>query len=235
MNTIETKNLHFSYGKKQILKGMDLVVPEGSVYGLLGRNGAGKSTSLKLLLGLLPHKHGEILYWGNADYGREIFYKIGNMIETPAVYGYLSVEEHLRMFDIIFKKGPDKINAILQTCGLTEEKNKKASKLSTGLRQRLAIAIALLRDPQILILDEPTNGLDPLGIVEMRELILNLNRKEGRTILLSSHIISEIEKICTHIGILEEGKLAFQDKITEIGEESLENFYMDILKRKKHA
>lgn len=232
MNVIETKGLTFSYGKHQILRNLNLQVPQGSIYGLLGRNGAGKSTTLKLLLGLLPCEKKQILFWGEDKYDPTIFFRIGNMIESPAVYNFMTVEEHLKMFDILFKKGAERIDEILSMTGLSGEKNKKASKLSTGLRQRLAIAIALFRDPDLLILDEPINGLDPLGIIDVRELLLKLQR-EGKTILLSSHIISEMEKLCTHVGIIEEGELKYQGSAGDPGVNKLEDFYISILQQNR--
>ena len=231
MNVIETDKLNFSYGKQQVLNKLELKVPENSVYGLLGRNGAGKSTTLKLLLGLLRSKEGSIRYWGSAKYDHTLFYRIGNMIETPALYNYLTVEEHLRMLDILFEKGNGRIAEVLELVGLSDKKRKKAARLSTGLKQRLAIALALFRDPDILILDEPINGLDPVGIIDVRELLLKL-QQQGKTILLSSHIIPEMEKLCTHIGIIEQGELKYQGALADIPGESLEDFYISIIKTK---
>lgn len=228
-NTIETNNLSFSYGKHIVLKNMSLIVPENSIYGLLGRNGAGKSTTFKLLLGLLPHGQNSIKYWGNASYGQEVFFRIGNMIESPALYNYMNVEEHLVMQEILFRKGESRIQDVLALVDLQNERKKKASSLSTGMKQRLAIAMALYRDPDLLMLDEPANGLDPIGIIEMRNLLLKL-KQQGKTIVLSSHIIAEIEKVCSHIGILEEGELKFQGETEKIEAANLEEFYLQIVK-----
>lgn len=230
MTIIETKNLSFSFGKKEILKNISLQIPEGAIYGLLGKNGAGKSTTLKLLLNLLPSPKGTISLLGNSDYDHNIFYRIGNLIETPALYGYMSVEEHLKMLNILFKQESTRIDEVLEIVGLENEKKKKASKLSTGLKQRLGLAMAIFRNPDILILDEPINGLDPLGIIDVRNLLLKL-QGQGKTILLSSHIIAEMEKICTHVGIIENGELKFQGTISQIGDQSLESFYIDIIKK----
>lgn len=229
MNAIETSELSYSYGKQQVLNKLDLKIPENAIYGLLGRNGAGKSTTLKLLLGLLRLREGSIRYWGSTEYDHTLFYRIGNMIEAPALYNFLTVEEHLKMLDILFEKGSGRIDEILELVGLSGERRKKASRLSTGLKQRLAIALALFRDPDILILDEPINGLDPVGIIDMRELLLKL-QQQGKTILLSSHIIPEMEKLCTHIGIIENGELKYQGDLANIPENGLEDFFISIIK-----
>ncbi|MEG0890908.1 MAG: ATP-binding cassette domain-containing protein [Bacteroidales bacterium] len=231
MNVIETDKLSFSYGKQQVLNKIDLKIPKNSIYGLLGRNGAGKSTILKLLLGLLRTKEGNIRYWGSAEYDHTLFYRIGNMIESPALYHFLTVEEHLKMLDILFKKGNSRVDEVLELVGLSGEKRKKAARLSTGLKQRLALALALFRDPDILILDEPINGLDPVGIIDVRELLLKLQQQE-KTVLLSSHIISEVEKLCTHVGIIEQGELKYQGALTDVPGESLEDFYISLIKTK---
>lgn len=231
MNIIETDKLSFSYGKQQVLNKIDLKIPENSIYGLLGRNGAGKSTTLKLLLGLLRSPKGSIRYWGSATYDHTLFYRIGNMIETPALYNFLTVKEHLEMLDILFNKGDDRIDEVLELVGLPNEKRKKAGRLSSGLKQRLAIALALFRDPDILILDEPINGLDPVGIIDVRELLLKL-QQQGKTILLSSHIIPEMEKLCTHVGIIENGELKYQGDLSDIPGDSLEDFYISLIKTK---
>lgn len=231
MNVIETSELSHFYGKQQVLNKLDLKIPENSIYGLLGRNGAGKSTTLKLLLGLLRLQEGRICYWGSTEYDHTLFYRIGNMIETPALYNFLTVEEHLKMLDILFEKGTGRIDEVLELVGLSGERRKKASRLSTGLKQRLAIALALFREPDILILDEPINGLDPLGIIDIRELLLKL-QQQGKTILLSSHIIPEMEKLCTHIGIIENGELKFQGDLANIPESGLEDFFISIIKTK---
>lgn len=229
MNVIETHHLNFSYGKKQILNDLNLQIPQGSIYGLLGRNGAGKSTTLKILLGLLPYRKESVSYWGSTQYDQSRFFRIGNLIESPALYNYMTVEEHLKMYDILFQKGEERIREVLELTGLTQERKKKAGKLSTGLKQRLGLALAIFRNPDVLILDEPTNGLDLLGIMDVREMLLKL-QQQGKTIVLSSHILPEIEKLCTHVGIIEYGTLQYQGEIGKIGAGSLEDFYHAILK-----
>ncbi|MGK6350775.1 ABC transporter ATP-binding protein [Parapedobacter sp. DT-150] len=209
--SITTTNLCYKIGSKTILSGIDLHVPMGSVYGYLGRNGAGKSTTIKLLLGLLKSEEDNILIQGISLKQRstQIHSIVGNLIEAPCFYNNLTVYENLRYLDIIHKRGARRIDEVLALVNLHLERKKKASALSMGMKQRLGIAMAIFHDPQLLILDEPLNGLDPQGIFEMRKLFQNLN-EQGKTIFLSSHILSELEKVATHIGIIENGGMIFQ-------------------------
>ena len=217
MNSIEIKELNFSFGSKQILNKVNLNVPKGSIYGYLGRNGAGKSTTIKLLLGLLNSKDDNIFL--NDLSIKEDAIKIqsltGNLIESPCYYTKLTVYENLKYLDVIYKKGEERISEVLELVDLLYAAHSKTSNLSMGMKQRLGIAIAIFHDPEILILDEPLNGLDAQGIYEMRELFLRLN-KEGKTIFLSSHILSELERVATHIGIIEGGKMIFEGKKEEL-------------------
>lgn len=217
MESILTHQLSFKIGPKTILDHIDLHVPDKSVYGYLGRNGAGKSTTIKLLLGLLEDRADAIFIRGKslkADRSA-IYANVGNLVEAPCYYTKLTVFENLKYLDIIHKKGNKRIDAVLEMVDLGKEKMKKASTLSMGMKQRLGIAMAIFHDPQLLILDEPLNGLDPQGIVEMRNLFRMLN-EQGKTIFLSSHILSELEKIATHIGIIEGGKMIFQGTKNEL-------------------
>jgi ABC-type multidrug transport system, ATPase component len=217
MESILTQQLSFKIGSRTILNNIDLHVPNKSIYGYLGRNGAGKSTTIKLLLGLLQDNADAIFIRGQslkADRS-DIYANVGNLIEAPCYYTKLTVFENLRYLDIIHKKGEKRIDAVLEMVDLGKEKKKKASMLSMGMKQRLGIAMAIFHDPQLLILDEPLNGLDPQGIVEMRNLFRLLN-EQGKTIFLSSHILSELEKIATHIGIIEGGKMIFQGTKNEL-------------------
>ena len=217
MESIRTQQLSFKIGSRTILNNIDLHVPDKSIYGYLGRNGAGKSTTIKLLLGLLQDNADAIFIRGQslkADRS-DIYANVGNLIEAPCYYTKLTVFENLKYLDIIHKKGEKRIDAVLEMVDLGKEKKKKASMLSMGMKQRLGIAMAIFHDPQLLILDEPLNGLDPQGIVEMRNLFRLLN-EQGKTIFLSSHILSELEKIATHIGIIEGGKMIFQGTKNEL-------------------
>jgi len=217
MESILTQQLSFKIGAKTILDNISLHVPNRSIYGYLGRNGAGKSTTIKLLLGLLEDQADTIFIQGNSlkAHPTGVYANVGNLIEAPCYYTKLTVFENLKYLDIIHKKGNKRIDEVLEMVDLHREKKKKASALSMGMKQRLGIAMAIFHDPKLLILDEPLNGLDPQGIVEMRNLFCHLN-EQGKTIFLSSHILSELEKIATHIGIIEGGKMIFQGTKQEL-------------------
>lgn len=217
MESISTKDLSYTIGSKTILNNISLSVPEGSIYGYLGRNGAGKSTTIKLLLGLLEETDDKIFIQNKSlrQNRTEILSSTGNLIESPCFYTKLTVFENLKYLDLIYSKGMKRIDEVLEMVDLHKEKKKKASALSMGMKQRLGIAMAIFHDPKLLILDEPLNGLDPQGIFEMRKLFQNLN-DQGKTIFLSSHILSELEKTATHIGIIEGGKMVFQGTKNEL-------------------
>lgn len=217
MYAIETKDLSFNYKKKPLLESLDLKIPTGSIYGYLGKNGAGKSTTIKLLLGLLPALQNTIYHNGLElnSHKREILSMVGSLVESPAYYGNLTGYENLLYLKNIYGCNSQKIYDVLQKVNLMGDKDKMVKKYSSGMKQRLGIAMALLYDPNTLILDEPLNGLDPEGVYEIRELIIDL-KKEGKTILLSSHILSEIQKTCTHVGILHDGRLCYQGTLVEL-------------------
>ncbi|MCT2406879.1 ATP-binding cassette domain-containing protein [Chryseobacterium antibioticum] len=217
MESITTKDLSYTIGSKAILNNISLNVPEGSIYGYLGRNGAGKSTTIKLLLGLLEEADDTIFIQNKSlkQNRTEILASTGNLIESPCFYTKLTVFENLKYLDIIYGKGRKRIDEVLELVDLHKEKKKNASALSMGMKQRLGIAMAIFHDPKLLILDEPLNGLDPQGIFEMRKLFQHLN-EQGKTIFLSSHILSELEKTATHIGIIEGGKMVFQGTKNEL-------------------
>jgi lantibiotic transport system ATP-binding protein len=190
-------------------------VPEGSIYGFLGPNGAGKTTTLRLLLGLLARQQGEITLFGeHLEHNRiGILRRIGSMIESPSFYDHLTARENLRLLQTVHRCPLQRIDDVLALVGLADTGRKRTSQFSLGMKQRLGIATALLHDPALLILDEPTNGLDPNGIVEIRELLKRINRERGITLLISSHLLGEIEKLVTHVGILHRGRLQFQGTI----------------------
>ncbi|MFS4429333.1 ABC transporter ATP-binding protein [Chryseobacterium sp. S90] len=217
MESITTRNLSYIIGSKTILNNINLNIPEGSIYGYLGRNGAGKSTTIKLLLGLLESSADNIFIQNKSlqQNRTEILASTGNLIESPCFYTKLTVFENLKYLDIIYGKGNKRIDEVLELVDLHNEKKKKATALSMGMKQRLGIAMAIFHDPKLLILDEPLNGLDPQGIFEMRKLFQHLN-EEGKTIFLSSHILSELEKTATHIGIIEGGQMIFQGTKNEL-------------------
>lgn len=216
---IETTGLNYHYSKQeQVLSNVHLKVPEGTIYGFLGPNGAGKTTTLRLLLGLLKNQQGDIRIFGkNISNDRLAILKdVGSLIESPSLYGHLSARENLLVWQTIYQCEKARIDEVLQLVGLSETGKKKVSKFSLGMKQRLSIGVALLHSPKLLVLDEPTNGLDPQGIIEMRELLRNLNRQEKITIVVSSHLLSEIEKLVTHLGIIYKGELQFQGTLDDL-------------------
>lgn len=223
---ITTTGLCKQYGKVLRVKDMDLKVPEGVVYGFLGPNGAGKSTTMKMLLGLARPTAGTITVFGKRVNSRNrlaILKDVGSLIESPSYYGHLTGEENLRIICVL-KGVPDKdINRVLQIVRLENQKEKRVSQYSTGMKQRLGLACALLGNPRLLILDEPTNGLDPAGIQEMRELICSLPQQYGMTVMISSHLLSEIDQIATNVGVISQGELVFQDNLSTLHERSKTN------------
>ncbi|NRF39461.1 ATP-binding cassette domain-containing protein [Pedobacter foliorum] len=216
---IKTTNLDYAFSsKEQVLFDVNLEVPTGSIYGFLGPNGAGKTTTLKLLLGLLQTRNSNIKIFdkGINDNRIAILKKIGSLIEQPSLYHHLSGYENLEVFALSYNISPTRIKEVLGIVGLSGAADKKVRAYSLGMKQRLAIALALLHDPELLILDEPTNGLDPNGIIEIRELLKHLNQKHHKTILISSHLLSEVEKIASDVGIIHNGKLLFQGSLIEL-------------------
>jgi ABC-type multidrug transport system ATPase subunit len=228
-HAIETVDLTHKFSDREIaLNRVNLQVLEGSIYGFLGPNGAGKTTTLKLILGLLKKQSGEILVFGKAfEKDRvEILRQTGTLIESPSIYGHLTAVENLRILQKIYQCPKARIGEVLDLVGLAQTGSKKAHHFSLGMKQRLSIAIALLHDPSLLILDEPTNGLDPNGILEIRELLQNLNQTGGITILISSHLLSEIEKLVTHIGIINQGRLLFQGTLADLISKRQQNSFI---------
>jgi ABC-2 type transport system ATP-binding protein len=213
MYAIETSGLthRFSAGEP-VLRQIDLLVPAGSIYGFLGPNGAGKTTTLRLLLGLLRRQQGAIHLFGMPleRHRVEILRRVGSSIESPSLYAALTAAENLRIWQAVFRCPKSRIGEVLRLVGLADTGRKRAGELSLGMKQRLSLAVALLHQPPLLILDEPANGLDPHGILEMRDLLLDLNREQGTTILVSSHLLSEVERLVSHVGILNRGALLFQ-------------------------
>ena len=207
------------------VRNVSLQIERGSIYGLLGPNGAGKSTSLKMLVGLLRPTGGRIILDGR-PWQRESLSKIGSLIESPALYGNLTAEENLLVHTRLLKIPKTKITEVLETVNLKNTGKKRVSQFSMGMKQRLGIAAALLSDPELLILDEPTNGLDPFGIQELRELIISFSEK-GMTVILSSHILSEVAQVADTIGIISGGKLLFQGMPDS--DENLENFFTEVI------
>lgn len=220
---LETHDLTKIFHGQTALEGVSLRVQRGTVYGLLGPNGAGKSTTLKLITGLLRPTRGEIIFDG-APWSRAALSKMGALIEGPALYANLTAQENLRVHTQMLGLPASRIGEVLETVGLTDSGRKRAGQFSMGMKQRLGIAIALLNDPALLILDEPTNGLDPFGIQALRELIASFPA-QGITVVLSSHILAEVAQVVDEIGIIADGRLLFQG-VPPAGED-LERFFTE--------
>lgn len=222
-NLIETTGLCKSYGGSMRVKDLHMAVPEGSIYGFLGPNGAGKSTTLKMILGLVHPTSGEIEVFGkrmNEKSRLDILKVVGSLIESPSYYGHLTGEENLKILQTLRNVPERNIREALDIVRLTGQKDKKVAHYSLGMKQRLGLAAALLAHPRLLILDEPTNGLDPAGIQEMRELICGLPRQFGMTVVVSSHLLSEIDQVATHVGVIADGALVYQNTIERLHEKS---------------
>lgn len=220
---IETKHLTKQYGAQKSVADLNMHVRKGRIYGLLGRNGAGKTTTMKMLLGLTDPTEGEVLLWGKPLRGnqKKVLPRIGSMIESPGFYPNLTGTENLQIFATL--RGVPNAHAIqdaLELVGLPYKDKKLFSQYSLGMKQRLAIALAVMHDPELLILDEPINGLDPIGIAEVRTFIRELCDKRGKTILLSSHILSEIALLADDIGIIDQGVLLEEETFAELENKS---------------
>ena len=216
MNVIETQDLCKQYGNALRVAHLDLDVPEGSVYGFLGPNGAGKSTTLKMILGLVRPTAGSIRVLGKSMDSKNrlaVLRQVGSLIESPSYYGHLTGEENLRIVQTLRGVPEKNIREVLQIVRLDGQRGKKVAHYSLGMKQRLGLAAALLGYPKLLILDEPTNGLDPAGIQEMRELICELPERFGMTVVVSSHLLSEIDQMADHVAIIRDGELVFQDTL----------------------
>ena len=226
---VETVDLTHKYSEGETsLDHVNLRVVEGSIYGFLGPNGAGKTTTLKLILGLLRKQHGEIYVFGR-PFGKsrvETLRRVGSMIESPSIYGHLTADENLQVLQKVYGCPKHRIREVLELVGLARTGGKKASQFSLGMKQRLGIALALLHSPSLLVLDEPTNGLDPNGILEIREMLQGLNRDLGVTILISSHLLTEVEKLATHVGIINRGRMLFQGTLAELLSERRQHSYV---------
>ncbi|RQO72531.1 ABC transporter ATP-binding protein [Pedobacter sp. KBW06] len=215
---IETRGLNYYFGNQKVVDDLSLKVEKGSIYGFLGPNGAGKTTSIKILLNLLKSPANTVFLFGKEINSNRIasLKRLGALVEQPAIYAHLSGAENLYNRCMLLGISRTKAKEMLRLVGLEDAADKKAGKYSLGMKQRLGIALALLSDPELLLLDEPTNGLDPNGIIEIRNLMIELATKHQKTILVSSHLLAEIERIATHVGIINKGKLLFQGTINEL-------------------
>jgi len=230
VSVLTLQNISKSYGKIQALNKLSFEIPPGCVFGVLGPNGSGKTTLLSIILDVLKADTGNFLWFGQPG-SPEQRKKIGSLLETPNFYHYLSAVNNLKITNSISGRGSaNAIEEVLQKVNLYERRNSRFSSYSLGMKQRLAIAAALLGEPKVLVLDEPTNGLDPVGIAEIRELMIALN-KQGHTIIMASHLLDEVEKVCTHVAILKRGELIttghvndvlVDDDIVEIGADNMD-------------
>lgn len=232
---IRTQNLSKRYGKSLIVKSINLSVMEKTIYGFCGPNGAGKSTTLKMLLGLVRPTEGEISLFGREMTAKnriEILRETGSLIESPSYYAHLTGRENLEILQGLLRVPKENVDRVLKIVRLDGQGKKKVSNYSLGMKQRLGLAGALLNFPKLLILDEPTNGLDPAGIQEMRELIRSLPEKYGMTVIISSHLLSEIDQIVDDIGIIANGKLKYQGSLERLHEhdktKTLEEIFLEM-------
>ncbi|HBE8976036.1 TPA: lantibiotic protection ABC transporter ATP-binding protein [Clostridioides difficile] len=224
---LKTNNLCKDFKKQKAVKNVSITVRENSIYGLLGPNGAGKSTTLKMITGMLRPTSGKVLFNGH-EWNRKDLEQIGALIETPPLYENLSAVENLEVRAKLLNIPKTRIDKVLKMVDLQNTGRKKAGQFSMGMKQRLGIAIALLNSPKLLILDEPTNGLDPIGIQELRSLIRSFPSK-GITVILSSHILSEVQLIADDIGIISNGILGYEGQMNK--DENLENLFVEVVRK----
>lgn len=228
---LRTTELCKSFKGQMAVNKVSLNIEKGKIYGMLGPNGAGKSTTLKMITGILKPTSGEI-YFDGKPWNREALSEIGALIENPPIYDNLSARENLKVRSLLLGVEEKKIDEVLQIVSLTNTGKKKAGQFSLGMKQRLGIAMALLGEPKLLILDEPTNGLDPIGIEELRELIRSFP-KQGMTVILSSHILSEVQQIADHIGIISNGILGYEGPLEQ--GQNLEELFMNVVRENRKA
>ena len=224
---LKTNNLCKDFKKQKAVNNVSITVRENSIYGLLGPNGAGKSTTLKMITGMLRPSSGKVLFNGH-EWNRKDLEQIGALIETPPLYENLSAVENLEVRAKLLNIPKTRIDKVLKMVDLQNTGRKKAGQFSMGMKQRLGIAIALLNSPKLLILDEPTNGLDPIGIQELRSLIRSFPSK-GITVILSSHILSEVQLIADDIGIISNGVLGYEGQMNK--DENLENLFVEVVRK----
>lgn len=230
---VETKNLVKVFNKVKSVDSVNLKIKEGDIYGFLGPNGAGKSTTIKILLGLIRANSGEVYIFGKSikENREEILKNIGALVESPSYYGHLTAYENLDILKRMLKLNTGVIEEKLKLVNLWEERNKKVNEFSLGMKQRLGIAQALMGNPKLLILDEPTNGLDPAGIIEIRNLIRYLAKEKKITIIISSHILNEIELVATEVGVINKGKLLYQGSLEDLKKNSTNEVIIGLEKK----
>lgn len=234
---VETKGLEKSFKDFKAVKGINLKVKRGTIYGFLGPNGAGKSTTIRMLLGLIKPTAGQVEVLGKSiEMEREeILKSVGALVESPSYYGHLTAYENLELTRKILKLDKLEVDRVLDFVRLSEVKNKRVKEFSLGMKQRLGIAQALMGNPELIILDEPTNGLDPSGIHEVRDLIKSLPREKGITVIVSSHILSEIELMADEVGIIKKGELLYQGKIEDLRKNNTSKILVKVSKEEEAA
>ena len=216
---IETSGLNYQFTKgRKVVNEVALKVPQGSIFGFLGPNGAGKTTSIRMITGMLENEPDNIFIHGLSlkKNNPGIFKSMGTLIETPSLYLHLNGRDNLKVITRLRNLNENRVDEVLKIVGLQHDARRKVKEYSLGMKQRLGVALALLPEPSLMILDEPANGLDPAGIIEIREMLIRLNREEGKTIFVSSHLLNEVEKTCTHVGIIHKGVLKFQGTMAEL-------------------
>ena len=224
---LTAKNIVKKYGKKTVLDNVSMNIEKGDIYGFIGKNGAGKTTFMRVVLSLTYPQSGEVKLFGDKSI-KDVGLRVGSLIETPGFYKNLTAKENLKRFSLLYGADDSKVDEILKWVGLANTGNKKAKDFSLGMRQRLGIAIALLGDPELLLLDEPVNGLDPKGIKEIRDLILKLNKERNITILISSHLLDELAKVVTKYGIINEGKMIEEISAKELREKCKKKIIIEL-------
>lgn len=227
---VETSGLTKRFGKEKAVAGLDMKIPKGEIYGFLGPNGAGKTTTIRMLLGLMKPTAGTVRIF-QKDLKKEridILRRVGSLVENPSYYPHLTAYENLEALRKVLGVPKSRIHEVLDIVRLTNAANKKVKGFSLGMKQRLGIAASLLNDPELLILDEPTNGLDPSGMIEIRHLIKRLASESGVTVLISSHLLTEVDQLATTVGVLSNGKLIFQDSIEKMRQFAQQNIVLKV-------
>lgn len=224
---LKATNITKKYGSKIVLKNVNMTINKGDIYGFIGKNGAGKTTFMRVILSLTPKDSGNVMYYDNKNIS-DIGLKVGSLIESPGLYKNATAYENLKRFSILYGADENKINEILRIVGLENTGKRKAKDFSLGMRQRLGIAIALLGNPELLILDEPINGLDPEGIKEIRDVIVKLNKEKNITFLISSHLLDELSKVVTKYGIINNGELIEEISSKDLNEKCKNKLIIEV-------
>lgn len=236
-NILDVTGVSKKYGQQIVVKDLNLRIEQADIYGLLGPNGAGKSTSIKIILGLIHPDKGEVLInkFSILSQKQQALQSVGAIVEGPSFYNHMSAYKNLKLYAGLYGIEKERIDQVLEIVGLDQEKNKKVKNYSMGMKQRLGIAQAIMNRPQFVILDEPTNGLDPQGVIEIRSLIRLLAKEEKTSFLICSHILGEIEQMCNKIAIINKGEILASGEIKSLisrsGSSTLEEYYLKIVSR----